>query len=201
MPDAAAEQTVAAVANGDVPVVLGDYSDRSGDSTHILRELLDKGIGNMLFGTLRDERALAALAESDAQPGDAFTMAVGGFADPGSGEPVQIDGTLVWRGAAMGYEQVAAVEFGDNNMLILTPAYEQVLYPESMAIGPIVPDDYEVFVVKSRVHFRRGFDETAYAKTVIVVDAPGPYVGTTRLDALDYEHAPIKDLYPFNERR
>jgi microcystin degradation protein MlrC len=199
MPNAAVSQTLAAVAAGETPVVLGDYSDRSGDATFLLAEMLAQGVSNMLFGTLRDEHALAKLQEDNAQPGDKVTMALGGFAGPASGEPVHIDGTLAWRGAAMGYEHVAAIEFGNHNMLILTPAYEQVLYPEEMAIGPIKPDDYEVFVVKSRVHFRRGFDETGYAKTIIVVDAPGPFVGTTRLDALDYQHAPIRELYPFNE--
>ncbi|MDA7582538.1 hypothetical protein N8718_06430, partial [Luminiphilus sp.] len=59
------------------------------------------------------------------------------------------------------------------------------------------PDDYDVFVVKSRVHFRRGFDETGYAKTIMVVDAPGDWFGTTRLNALDYQYAPIDRLYPF----
>jgi microcystin degradation protein MlrC len=95
------------------------------------------------------------------------------------------------------FEHIAAIEFGDNNMLILTPAYAQVIFPEPLRFGPIEPDNYEVIVVKSRAHFRRGFDETGYAKTILVVDAPGPFVGTTRLDALDYEFAPIDELYPF----
>ena len=82
-------------------------------------------------------------------------------------------------------------------MLILSPAYEQITSPERLRFGPINPDDYDVFVVKSRVHFRRGFDETGYAKTIIVVEAPGPFVGTTHLDGLTYEHAPIDRLYPF----
>ena len=68
-----------------------------------------------------------------------------------------------------------------------------------LRIAGIDPDDFEVFVVKSRVHFRRGFDETGYAKTIIVVDAPGPWFGTTRLDALDYKVAPISQLYPFGQ--
>ena len=53
--------------------------------------------------------------------------------------------------------------------------------------------------MKSRVHFRRGFDETGYSKTVIVVDAPGDFVGTTRLNALEYNYGPINELYPFNK--
>ena len=59
------------------------------------------------------------------------------------------------------------------------------------------PDYFDTFVVKSRVHFRRGFDETGYAKTIIIVDAPGPFVGTIRLDALPYENVNLSDFYPY----
>jgi microcystin degradation protein MlrC len=197
MPPDAVRAARRAVAAGEMPVAMGDYSDRSGDATFILRALIDQGVSNFLYATLRDERALDALETNDAQPGDAFAMNVGGFAGPASGSPVHVEGTLVYRGEGLDFEHIAAIEFGDNNMLILTPAYAQVIFPEPLRFGPIEPDNYEVIVVKSRAHFRRGFDETGYAKTILVVDAPGPFVGTTRLDALDYEFAPIDELYPF----
>ena len=54
-----------------------------------------------------------------------------------------------------------------------------------------------MFVVKSRVHFRRGFDETGFAPTIIVAEAPGPFVGTTFLDALPYENVDLSRLYPY----
>jgi microcystin degradation protein MlrC len=123
-------------------------------------------------------------------------MAVGGFT-PSGGQPVQIDGTVAYFGPYRGYEHVAAIEFGNNNMLVLTPAYTQLVSPEQLSFGSIDPDQYDVFIVKSRAHFRRGFDETGFAKSIFVVDAPGPFVGTTRLDALDYQFAPIDRLYPF----
>ncbi|HSG98300.1 MAG TPA: hypothetical protein VLA11_09945, partial [Woeseiaceae bacterium] len=63
--------------------------------------------------------------------------------------------------------------------------------------GPLDPNDYDVFVLKSRVHFRRGFDETGYAGTIILVDAPGPFVGTIALDALPYENVTLTDYYPY----
>ena len=44
---------------------------------------------------------------------------------------------------------------------------------------------------------RRGFDETGFAPTIIVVEAPGPFVGTTYLDALPYENVDLSRLYPF----
>ncbi len=122
---------------------------------------------------------------------------MGGFTGPSAGEPVRVEGTVRYFGPGFGYERIAAVELGAGNMILLTPAYTQLISPERFRVGPVDPDDYDVFVVKSRVHFRRGFDETGYAKTVLVVEAPGPFVGTTHLEALDYRFAPIDELYPF----
>lgn len=201
MPKEAVSRTKQAIAEGKTPVVLGDYSDRPGDATWILDQLIKQGINNVLFGTLRDERALQALAEQGAKDGDPFDMEVGGFTGPQAGEPLRIQGTVRFFGEMWSYDQVAAIEFGQNNMLILTPAYEQIRTPGRLRFGPIEPDNYEVFVTKSRVHFRRGFDETGYAKSIFVVDAPGPWFGTSRLDALPYEHAPIKEMYPYSENQ
>ncbi|MEM7368569.1 MAG: M81 family metallopeptidase [Bacteroidota bacterium] len=199
MPKEAVQRTKQAVMAGKTPVVLGDYSDRPGDATWILEQLIAQGVNNVLFGTLRDERVLQALQQQDAKAGDLFDMEVGGFTGPQAGRPVHIQGTVRFFGEMWSYAQVAAIEFGDNNMLVITPAYEQIRTPGRLRFGPIDPDTYEVFVTKSRVHFRRGFDETGYAKTILVVDAPGPWIGTSRLDALPYEHAPIKEMYPYKK--
>ena len=177
--------------------MLADYSDRSGDATFILNEIVQQGLSGVLYATLRDENALAALAASGAKEGDLFDMEVGGFAGPDSGTPVRIRGTVRYLGPGLDYDRVAVIGFGDRNALILTPALEQILWTEQLEFGPIDPDDFEVFVVKSRVHFRRGFDETGYAKSIFLVDAPGPYVGTLRLDALPYENVTLTDYYPY----
>ena len=177
--------------------MLGDYSDRPGDATWILKELLEKNVSNVMYAALRDERALAKLSARKAKPGDAFDMAVGGFTGEQAGKPVRITGKVKYFGAGWGYDAIAIIEFGDNNLLFLVPTYTQIRTLSPLRIEGLSPDDYDVFVVKSRVHFRRGFDETGYAKTIMVVDAPGDWFGTTRLDALDYKYAPIDDLYPF----
>ena len=199
MPKEAVQLAKKAIAENKVPVVLGDYSDRPGDATWILRELIEQKVSNVLYAALRDEKALEALQKAKAKPGDDFDMKVGGFTGVSAGKPVRIKGKLKYFGPAGGYKQVAAIEFGQNNILLITPAYTQIIRPGQLRYDFLDPDKYKVFVVKSRVHFRRGFDETGYAKTNIVVDAPGPWVGTTRLDALDYKFAPIKKLYPFNK--
>jgi len=197
MPKEAVEKTVAAISNGQVPVVLGDYSDRPGDATWILKELLEKNVSNVMYAALRDERALAALKEQNAQPGDLFDMSVGGFTGAQAGKPVRIKGTVKYVGEGWGYDEIAMIEFGDNNLLFIVPTYTQIRTLSPLRIEGLNPDDYDVFVVKSRVHFRRGFDETGYAKTIMVVDAPGDWFGTTRLNALNYQNASIDSLYPF----
>ncbi len=186
-----------AVRAGATPVAVGDYSDRNGDATHILRQLMDQGVRSFLYGTLRDEGVIDALVAQGATAGDAFAMDVGGFAGPSSGTPVRLEGTLAYFGEFLRFDHTAVVEFGDGNTIVITPALVQITEPEALAFGPIRPDDFDVFVVKSRAHFRRGFDETGYAPSIIIIDAPEPYVGTTRLDALDYHFAPIDKLYPF----
>ena len=201
MPPKAVQETKNAISAGQTPVVLGDYSDRPGDATWILKELIDAKVEGILYATLRDERVLEQLAKDKAQPGDPFDMEVGGFTGPQAGQPINIKGKLIFFGPKWSYENIAVIEFGNKNLLILTPAYEQITSPEKLRFASINPDDYQVFVVKSRVHFRRGFDETGYAKKILVVDAPGSWFGTTRLEALDYKFGPISKLYPFEENQ
>jgi microcystin degradation protein MlrC len=198
MPDRAVELAGKAIGNEQVPLVLADYSDRPGDATWILKQLNDQNVNGVLYATLRDEGVLEKLKQDKAKPGDAFDMEVGGFTGEQAGRPVRIKGRIVFFGPHWSFENIAAIEYGESNLIIITPTYFQITTPGSLRFGPIEPDQYQVFVVKSRVHFRRGFDETGYAKTILIVDAPGPWFGTVRLDALDYEYGPITELYPFN---
>jgi microcystin degradation protein MlrC len=202
-PHEAAAIVAQAIEAGETPVAVGDHSDRPGDATHILRAFQEAGIGRVLYGTITDPMVLQALADADASAGDPFDMEIGGFT-PSGGRPVRIQGTLRYSGEGFGYDRVALVEFGEGNAVIITPTYEQVTEPERFEFLPLDLDDFSVFVVKSRVHFRRGFDETGFAKTIVIVEAPEPFVGTTYLDALPYEHVDLSVLYPFGtppERR
>ena len=195
-PAEAAAVVKTAIAAGEAPVAVGDHSDRPGDATHILRAFEAAGIGRVLYGAITSPEALEKLQASGAVAGDPFDMDIGGFT-PSGGTPVRIEGTLSYTGEGFGYPFVAAVDFGAGNTVFLAPAYTQVLFPEHFALGKVDPANYDVFVVKSRVHFRRGFDETGFARKIVVVEAPEPYVGTTFLDALPYEHVDLSLLYPF----
>lgn len=196
VPTEAARQVAAAVRAGRTPVAVGDHSDRPGDATHILEAFEAAGIARVLHGAISDPAVLERLAERGAGPGDAFDEEIGGFT-PSGGTPARVRGELLYFGPWQGYDQVAVVGYGEGSAVIVVPAYTQITDPESFRFGPLNPDDFEVFVVKSRVHFRRGFDETGYAPTVIVVEAPGPFVGTTYLDALPYENVDLSEFYPY----
>lgn len=185
-----------AVARGMIPVAVGDHSDRPGDATHILEAFQAEGIARVLYGTITSPSTLDSLEAEGAQAGDPFAGQIGGFT-PSGGTPARIEGRLDYFGEGFGYDRIAIVRFGDGNAVVITPAYEQVLYPEAFRIGSLDPGEFDVFVVKSRVHFRRGFDETGYARTIVVVEAPEPFVGTTLLDALPYENVDLSRLYPY----
>jgi len=196
LPDEAARIVARAVTAGETPVAVGDHSDRPGDATHILRAFEAAGIGRTLHGAISDPTVLESLAGAGAAPGDPFDQAVGGFT-PSGGTPVRITGTLLYLGPWQGYETVAVVGYGEGSAVIVVPAYTQITDPEAFRFGPLDPGDFDVFVLKSRVHFRRGFDETGFARTIVVVEAPGPFVGTTYLDALPWENVDLSLLYPY----
>ncbi|MDH3733401.1 MAG: M81 family metallopeptidase [Gemmatimonadota bacterium] len=196
LPGDAARLVAEALAAGASPVAVGDYSDRPGDATHILKAFEAAGLTNVLYATITSPMTLDALEAAGASAGDAFDMEIGGFT-PSGGAPHRIQGEVAYFDEGLGYDRIAAITWGDGNMVLLVPTYEQIMFPETIRFGPVDPDDFDVIVVKSRAHFRRGFDETGYAKTILVVEAPEPFVGTTFLDALPYENVDLSRLYPY----
>jgi microcystin degradation protein MlrC len=185
-----------AVTRGATPVVLADHSDRSGYATFLLREIIARNLANTLIATVADAKATAAVKASGARAGDAFDMAVGGLADESAGEPVSIQGTILT--VAEGHGQFwVVVRFGQNNVLILSTFLVQVMEPFSLKELGLDITKFEVFAIKSRVHFRRGFDDNGFAKTILLVEPTEPFLGTTRLDKLPYENVDIKQFYPY----
>src|SRR5438445_13792640 len=60
-------------------------------------------------------------------------------------------------------------------------------------------DQFKVFAIKSRVHFRRGFDDSGFAKTILLVEPEQPFLGTVRLEALPYRNVDISKFYPYGD--
>jgi microcystin degradation protein MlrC len=182
---------VAAARAGKTPVVIADHSDRTGGSTHILEELIKQGAENFCIATLRDEKAIDEI-KANYKTGASVSIDVGGYSDKFAGNPVRIEGKVEFLGDyARG--TVAVLVFGKNNRVILTPQLMQVTTTGIFKPLGIDIDTLDIIVLKSRVHFRRGFHETDLAGAIFEVDAPG--WGPADLTALPYKNIP-KDIYP-----
>jgi len=181
---------------GKTPVVIADHSDRTGGSTHILEELIRQGAENFCIATLRDEKAIEEI-RSKAKKGDLIRIDLGGYSDKFAGRPVNIEGEIEFLGEYRRRGMAVVLLFGENNRVILTPQLMQVTTPGIFEQLGIDLGSLEIIVLKSRVHFRRGFHETGLAGAIFEVDAPG--WGPSDLTALPYKNIP-KDIYPLKRK-
>jgi microcystin degradation protein MlrC len=191
---------------GEIPVIIADHSDRVGDSTWILRELLKQGAENFCIATIADEGAINEL--NTGQVGDLVTVNVGGKAPCYAGKPVKVKGWIEFlsdleyratgpmeRGGLRSLGLTAVLGFGENNHIIITPTLHQVL---DDAIFQAVGLDYQaldIIAIKSRVHFRAFYDEAA--GSIVVIDAPG--LGPADLSQHKYQNIP-EGTYPISEQ-
>ena len=90
-----------------------------------------------------------------------------------------------------------AVEFGHDNVLVLSPFLVQVMEPGHLEALALDLAHFDTFAIKSRVHFRRGFDDSGFAKTILLVEPDQPFLGTVRLDGLPYRNVDIRQFYPY----
>jgi microcystin degradation protein MlrC len=185
-----------AVARGDWPVVLADHSDRSGSATWILQQVIEQDLDSVLLATIADRKAVMAVKDKGLKTGDPFDMAVGGLADESAGQPVRVKGTIAGVAQAAGRTWVA-VAFGKGNVLLLSEYLTQIMEPTDLKGFDLC--QFKVFAIKSRVHFRRGFDDSGFAKTILLVEPEQPFLGTVRLDALPYKNVDIKKFYPYGD--
>lgn len=185
-----------ALADGAWPVVLADHSDRSGSATWILEQVIRQDLSDVMIATIADLEAVEAVKTKGLKAGDPFDMEVGGRADDSAGAPVRVQGTVALVTRAFGRDWVS-VAFGRNNLVVLSQYLTQVMYPSDLT--GFGADKFKVFAIKSRVHFRRGFDDSGFAKTILLVEPEQPFLGTVRLEALPYKNVDVKKYYPYGD--
>lgn len=190
-----------AVASGKAPVVLADYSDRSGYATWLLQEIIEQKLERTLIATIASPDIIRSVLAAGARPGDAFDAEIGGLFDESAGEPVRLSGTIrslshATTARGTGNEWIC-VSFGKGNVLVLSPYLVQIMEPSELWQLGFEPDEFNVIAIKSRVHFRRGFDDSGFAPTILLVEPPQPFMGTVHLKALPYENLTLSDYYPY----
>jgi microcystin degradation protein MlrC len=165
------------------PVVLADGADNpgggaAGDSTFILRRLVERGIGNAVIGPMWDP--IAVRIAFDAGVGARLMLRIGGKIGPMSGAPIDLDCTvkalkadMVMTGLANTPLQLGACA------LVETQGIEIVLITlRNQAMGTDVFTQLgcdlaakKIIVVKSSQHFYASFSKVA--RHVIYAGAPG----------------------------
>jgi microcystin degradation protein MlrC len=199
-------QAIAAVQANKTPVIIADHSDRMGDSTHILQELIAQNARRCCIASIADEKAIQTL-QTTAKVGDVVSLQVGGYSTEWAGTPADVTGRVTFlddctftlvgpmsRGATKRLGTVAVIRFGDDNHLIITSTLFQLLDDAIMRAVGLDPNHIDILAIKSRVHFRAFYE--AVAGTIIEIDAPG--LGPADLSQHQYENIPT-DLYPLNE--
>lgn len=191
-----------ALDSGATPIVLADHSDRSGYATWLLAEIMAQGLSNTLVATVADQALVTKLLAAGAKPGDTFDEMVGGEADESAGPKLRVQGTIhsISEGRSRtGRQSWVNVSFGQGNVLCISPYLVQVIELDHLRQFGFDPADFQVFAIKSRVHFRRGFDDNGFAKTILLVEPPESFLGTTRLDGLAYRNVDLKKFYPYGD--
>jgi microcystin degradation protein MlrC len=163
--------------------------------------VIAQDLADVLIATIADRTAVEAVVAKGLKAGDPFDTDVGGLADESAGQPVRITGTIAGVAHIAGREWVS-VAFGRGNVVLISEYLTQVMDPLDLAGAPgFTIDQFKVFAIKSRVHFRRGFDDSGFAKTILLVEPEQPFLGTVRLEALPYRNVDISKFYPYGDVR
>lgn len=188
------------------PVVLADTADNAGggaagDSTFVLRALLQRGLRDVALGMVWDPQAVAIA--TSAGVGARLPLRIGGKVGPMSGDPVDLDvEVLACRGDA---HQRSLTPGGTDPLgpavavraqgidIVLNSIRQQVFSPECFTQLGIEPATKRLVVVKSTQHFRSGFD--AMAAAVVYADSPGSLQAD--IGALPFKYLP-RPVWPID---
>jgi microcystin degradation protein MlrC len=172
-----------AIRAGDGPVVLADIADNpgggaAGDSTFILRRLIERGVGNAVVGALWDLGAIHIC--KGAGVGAQLALRIGGKCGPASGAPVDLRVTV--RAIVENHSQRALgtrerlgdcvwVEAEGGLHIVLASVRTQTYGTDAFTGMGITLHDKDVVAVKSTQHFHAEF--APIARQVLYVSTPG----------------------------
>lgn len=167
------------------PVVIADRADNAGggaggDSTYLLRALLERGVDGASLALLWDPMAVEFAHRAGV--GSRLALRLGGKVGPLSGDPLDVQAQVVAlrtdarqalfaRGeprAALGRTALLRV---DGVEVVVNAERQQVFDPRVFTEHGIEPETRSLLVVKSTTHFRNGFASIAGA--ILDCDTPG----------------------------
>lgn len=192
------------------PLVIADYADNPGagsygDSTALLKGLLDSGVTGAVLSPMVDVEAATKL--HCRREGETVTVTLGGKNAPEfGGGPLTVTGVLrklsdghyvgdgpIQGGLSHSFGPTAVIDIKGVEVLVVSEAQQMVDLQQLRAFG-IEPTDRRVLALKSMQHFRAAFEPIA--GKVIVCDAGA--LATPRAERRPYMRAP-RPLWPLDK--
>ena len=195
-PGEAVAEAISRAASAGAPVVLADTQDNpggggTGDSTGLLRALVEGQASGAVLGVLCDPGAAAAAHAAGV--GAQLSLDLGGKSGAAGQQPYAAhykvlalgDGRFtatgpMWLGSRMRLGPMALLEVSGVRVLVGSKAEQAADQSMFRHLG-VEPAEQSIIALKSSVHFRNDFQDIA--DSVLVVAAPGPvYADPGRLD-------------------
>ncbi|WP_280771545.1 M81 family metallopeptidase [Salipaludibacillus daqingensis] len=194
--------------NGDKPIVLADISDNplsggTGDTTGLLKKMLEADIKNVLFGAFYDEESLSRCMYSG--EGATVQLELGGKESPEFGEPLSVQADIIrltegkFRNKGPMNTGVLVQTNGAAHIrvkgmdILLTGRALSANDPELFRHIGIEPTEKNVLGMKVKNHFRSSFEDLV--GKILYVDAPG--LASNDLSVFNYKHIPVP-IWPLN---
>jgi len=132
-------------------VTMADASDvvtagAPGDSTHLLRALIEEADGMTAYAPIRDPQAIATLWPRD--PGDVVAMSIGGTLDPASSPPLPVRGTIASKHDRAGFGRTVVLAI-DHVRVVITEGPAMVMRPSFYTEVGLHPWRADIVVVKN----------------------------------------------------
>ncbi|QOR36551.1 M81 family metallopeptidase [Clostridium sp. 'deep sea'] len=202
----AVNQVIELVKQGKGPVLMADGADRTGDSTHVLKELLLQGAKNFAMPGIADPVATAYLAKNH-KIGDTVTVKIGGWASEFSGDPVEVTGEIIYigrpeyrligpmgKGSLVKSCLIVTLSLGNGSYVVVSENMRGAIDSGGFTSAKIDYKKLDIVVLKDRVHHRAFWD--SYCNVDFKVDAPG--IGAVDLKSLHYDNVPA-EAYPIGK--
>jgi microcystin degradation protein MlrC len=132
-------------------VVMADASDvvsagAPGDSTHLVRALLERGAGMLTYAAMRDPRAIAQFWPRE--PGDVIATQLGGSLDPSRSSPLAVRATIAGKYQRAGFGRTLVLAI-DHVRLVVTDGPAMVMRPSFYTEVGLDPWRADIVVVKN----------------------------------------------------
>lgn len=195
------------------PVVINESSDNPGggspgDSTHLLRALVESDVTRCCFASIVDPETVAKAVAAGV--GNTVDVAIGGKIDGLHGAPVEVknayvrsisDGKVFLRSRMMHdyptfFGTTVRLVIDGRVDVIVCEVPNQIMDDSIYELMGIDVRKYDYIGLKSSVHFRDYFaGVTDIAKSIVTVDGPG--ICTGDLFSYDFKQLPRQTTYPF----